>query len=367
MKRGFLFVLMVMLVFTAVACGSNENETNTNTANKQEETENNAGTNADEDASANEEDGTANAPADFEGNVFTTADNKAEIKLPSDWEEAPVQQNVLAALEAGNPDEEKYVMIINESKENVSIPLEKYTEIILMQSENMVENATTSEPSEIDLGGYPALRYEVSGEIQGMNATYLLNIVETEQDFAQIIFWSESDRFQDHKEEFMAIASTFTALEYDPNAQGTGENVTLETVEQDGLAIDIPSNWQNNPSLNPDAAMGYQSMNGFMIVIKEPIEDFEGNLTELDEYYSLVRDSFYSGMDISEKETTTINGNEAILHQMSGEVSGMNLSYVAAMVKTDTHFYQILTWTSSNQFAGQKDVFYDIINSFKEI
>ncbi|CAM3426141.1 hypothetical protein [Marinicrinis lubricantis] len=365
MKKIWMTLLALTLATAVIGCSSNNNEdSKKNTSSNQENTVTNE-ENSTENQEPVEEEPVDEEPV-IEGNVHSTEDGKAEVTLPDDWNLVEQKQNALSTLEAANMRDEKYIMVISEAKTDIGgeLDLATYADLITQQMTAVAQNSEQSDVADMTIDGHPAVQFNLNGTVQGVDIGYLITIIETDRDFHQVVSWSTGSNYGNHEEEFKNIASSFVALDYDESTVPADEDYTLETVDKNGIVMSIPDTWQENEFLSPEADLQYQSKNGYLIVLKEPKADF-GDGFELEDYYGLIEANF-AGLDMVNNEETTINGNKAIKFDLNGEVEGVKLGYVVAIIEGQDHFYQALTWTMASTFDAQKPLFDEIINSFEE-
>ena len=53
-----------------------------------------------------------------------------------------------------------------------------------------------TEPISLTVNGYPARQFEAGGELEGIKAKYIYAVVETPQNFYQIMAWTLSSRVE---------------------------------------------------------------------------------------------------------------------------------------------------------------------------
>lgn len=140
--------------------------------------------------------------------TLTTNDNRIELQLPDSWhQEEPDKPGWLKASSDNH-----YVMVISENKEDFS-DIYAYASLVVSQMVAKLKDAKSSDAQKFEIGGRPALRYEITGTVSnGLRISYLLTIVETDQRFTQVLAWSLRSQFAASKDEFARLAEGLREL-----------------------------------------------------------------------------------------------------------------------------------------------------------
>jgi len=156
------------------------------------------------------------------------------------------------------------------------------------------------------------------------------------------------------------------------------ETVTVD----DKFSLQIPGYLSEANGLNSDASLQYQNLikEFYVIVIDEDIETFneainENQLqdiysTDFDGYFSLLIDSFSEGIEIftvSDQVDLTINDMPAKSIEIEGQVDDVSIYYNYTVVKGETDYYQILSWTLRDKKINYLDQMNEIAKSFVEL
>ncbi|BBI33024.1 hypothetical protein [Cohnella abietis] len=145
-----------------------------------------------------------------ETEVKTSEDGKLEITIPKGWDDK-VELMPDADIQAMNGREEEYLVILRESKSDFAddFSLEEYRDIIIDNMAGSLINANVSEPKKLVINGMSALQYEISGEMDKLKVSYLATIIESDNNFTQVLFWTLLNRMENKREAFAKAASTF--------------------------------------------------------------------------------------------------------------------------------------------------------------
>lgn len=160
------------------------------------------------------------------------------------------------------------------------------------------------------------------------------------------------------------------------------DTVQLVTIENK-YAVSIPSFLvKSGTTLNENASLEYLHTwkDFYVIVIDEPVSDFQKALieydlttdyrNEIDGYSKLILGNFLQSQIISNKSKilkTTINNMPARLINFNSYVDGTSVYYSLAIFQGKETYYQILAWTVSSKKSDYEDKMLKIIYSFKEL
>ncbi|MBK6524393.1 MAG: hypothetical protein IPG07_01915 [Crocinitomicaceae bacterium] len=157
------------------------------------------------------------------------------------------------------------------------------------------------------------------------------------------------------------------------------------TVQADSLfQIDLPINMSEKKDLNTDASLEYAYMEKVGGVVKEhyvivmadtkrEIESYELSV-EFDamSFSQSALESVVEGYDTYEILTTeprieTINEMDCVVYEIEAALGDVKTYHMLAVFEGELAFYQILTWTLSDQQSEFKDKMKQMIDSFSEI
>ncbi len=138
-------------------------------------------------------------------------DRSFSLEVPSSWQE----NNTLsedASLGAANLRQEGYVLVIVDPFADFEevIELEEYVELIFENMSGNIDNPRYgSELTPVVIDGWPGYQRVLQGSVDNIKVTYLITLLEREENFYQVISWTLSSRFDGKYEEFQQIARSF--------------------------------------------------------------------------------------------------------------------------------------------------------------
>jgi len=158
-----------------------------------------------------------------------SSDGGTQITLPSGWSQLK-DLNDKAELQAGNMLQEMYLIVLTEAKEDfVDMTRKKHSE---MTRSILIQSLTSPEmvgPSEIKVGGNPAVQYEIRGVMNNIKVTYLHTTVESPKNFHQVLAWTLRSRFTKNETTLQRAIASFREK---PTPSATAKAPALDPAPQ---------------------------------------------------------------------------------------------------------------------------------------
>ncbi len=153
---------------------------------------------------------------------------------------------------------------------------------------------------------------------------------------------------------------------------GSGNTSNTKVITStDGLTqVTVPDNWQDNLDLNDIATLqaGNARQELYLIVISENKSDFVD--MDLEQYSEQtignILDSLQSS-EVSEPETMTINGHQALQKEIRGVIDNLRVIYLHTSIESAENYHQVLVWTLQSQSEKGLPVLRDVVQSFTEV
>ena len=139
--------------------------------------------------------------------------------------------------------------------------------------------------------------------------------------------------------------------------------------------ISIPDYLQPTPDAGKEASLQYQNTEKdvYAIVIdekKKTMANYDLNYN-VDTYFnSIASQSFIESIKngkVSIPGRETINGNKALIAEITGQINETDVIYKMAIIETPYTFYQILVWCRAQNKTKYEGDMMKIIESFKEL
>lgn len=145
--------------------------------------------------------------------TFTSEDDSVQLVAYEDWK-INTTLNEQAIIQIANMAQDKYLIIIEESKIDFAddTTILDYASLVLEGMEETAENVSVSELTDLTINNNPALQYYFHGEVDKVKVSFNITVIETPEYFYQVLAWSLQSSFDEHKEEFRSIISTFKSF-----------------------------------------------------------------------------------------------------------------------------------------------------------
>ncbi len=145
--------------------------------------------------------------------IIKSADSRIQLTIPGGWSEQK-KLNESAVLQAANPFQEMYVVIIEENKRDYveNATLEEYTSLVRNQMISAVKDPQATDPVSSVVSGHPALEYLLDGSVEKIKVKYICTAVETPNHFCQIVTWTLPSLFQKNEGKLREVTQSFKEL-----------------------------------------------------------------------------------------------------------------------------------------------------------
>jgi hypothetical protein len=139
-------------------------------------------------------------------------DQSFAVLMPSSWA-VRNDLNDVADLQMGNPFKEAYTIIISENKMDFEeMTLEDHSDITRSMIRQSLKDYQESEPEELYVGEIRALRYQLTGSIDGLNIVYWHVTFETDEYYHQMLLWSLKSKFPKNQADFDSVINSFEVI-----------------------------------------------------------------------------------------------------------------------------------------------------------
>ena len=153
------------------------------------------------------------------------------------------------------------------------------------------------------------------------------------------------------------------------------ETVFNEVKVNGQYSVLIPEYLTPAAGMHQQASLQYQNEEKeiYVLVINESKADMQAyDLNyDIDTYYkNIVSTPFLETLKngkVSIPGRQEINGNKALVAEITGVLNGIDVYYKMAVIETNKKFYQVLTWTRADRKEKYEKDLFKIIESVKEI
>lgn len=143
-----------------------------------------------------------------EGKYVTSSDKLVKVSIPADW--AGMSLNEGAVLQYGSESKAAYLLIINDTKEDIEgWNIKKHSFITLAKLLSGVSSPVIEGPMYITVNGFQGIQYIVKGAVSGQMIVYLHTTFETPYTFSQLLTWTVPSQYEKNKLVMDGIINSF--------------------------------------------------------------------------------------------------------------------------------------------------------------
>ncbi len=136
-------------------------------------------------------------------------DQSFSVVMPASWS-IRSDLNGVADLQMGNLFKEAYTIVISENKADFEdLTMAEHSEITRSMIKEGIKNCVESEPELLEIGGNRAVRYQLTGSVDGLNLIYWHVTIETSQHYHQMLLWSLKSKFTKNQADFDSVIQSF--------------------------------------------------------------------------------------------------------------------------------------------------------------
>ncbi len=149
-----------------------------------------------------------------EPKIAVSNDKKVQLTVPASWN-TKLNMNGQAILQAAQPLQETYAIVIPDSKEDFdeTVDLDYVTELVKKNTALFLENTEMSDPVSLKVGGFPARRFEISGTTEKVNIRYIFTVVDAPDSYYQIMAWTLKSLFEKNKGVLLEVSNSFELVD----------------------------------------------------------------------------------------------------------------------------------------------------------
>jgi len=149
----------------------------------------------------------------------------------------------------------------------------------------------------------------------------------------------------------------------------SGDTNTLRSADGQYQLV-VPNSWQSNDFHLPNVQIGAidKPRGEYAEVIVERQEDYTDSLQQ---YTDAKRATMAMSLDnprLTNGESPKINGQDAVRCEIHGQLpnSGVAIAYSLTVIKTKTHYVQVIGWTEESRFAANRAELESLAGGFSE-
>ncbi|MBX2865800.1 MAG: hypothetical protein KTR27_19790 [Leptolyngbyaceae cyanobacterium MAG.088] len=145
---------------------------------------------------------------------------------------------------------------------------------------------------------------------------------------------------------------------------------TLLTNEESDVQLTLPAGWVDVQTLRPDADLyvAHEDRTKYVLVLADPKRSEVGTFSLSDNavsYLSFLDRGLTQERPEKATDMTSLNGLKAVQYEVRGRVDNLPVVYLHTTVEGQTNYYQVVAWTTAEEYAAVKTELQDVIESFR--
>ncbi|MGB3310421.1 MAG: hypothetical protein WA939_22625 [Nodosilinea sp.] len=150
----------------------------------------------------------------FRGNLLVSRMKPVQMRLQNGWQAAPSGTlHPTADLEAYNPDQDMFVVVLGENRAavapgNLEDQASNYLQILKGGFSQITANQARTGVERVS--SFPAVQYEVSGEVAQRSVAYLHTTVEMGEEYYQVVVWTPNDLRTANADAMQSVVQEFS-------------------------------------------------------------------------------------------------------------------------------------------------------------
>lgn len=146
--------------------------------------------------------------------TLISTDGKCQITVPGGWK-SDTDLHEDAVIQTSQRFGELYLVVLPSNKRDFSdeMTLESLTELLRTDMKKNVKQAVSTDLVETTVNGLPGQQFEMSGEVDKIKVKYIYTVVETSNNFYQILAWTLASRYDSNKQKLLDVTNSFQEIE----------------------------------------------------------------------------------------------------------------------------------------------------------
>lgn len=152
--------------------------------------------------------------------------------------------------------------------------------------------------------------------------------------------------------------------------QNLGNGQTRLTNENTDVELTLPDGWLDVQDLRPDADLYVADADRtmYVMVLSDPKRSEVGAFSLADnsnQYLSFLNRGLTQEQPEVATTMTALNGLDALQYEVRGRVDNLPIVYLHTTVEGTTDYYQVVAWTTAEQYGTAKGELQTVIQSFR--
>jgi hypothetical protein len=144
--------------------------------------------------------------------VVTASDRKSQLTVPESWRDVPESfRNEVAVIQLGNLRQEQYILVVSADSSDFD-DFSGFEESCLEEANMAIAEANVGERRTLQIGGLPAVQYEVAGKVSGLRVVFWYTMIEGRNGFYQVVAWTLPSRKTEAEPTLHDVINSFREL-----------------------------------------------------------------------------------------------------------------------------------------------------------
>ena len=140
--------------------------------------------------------------------TLVSTDGIFQMKVPGSWRQEN-NLNDVAVLQASDRGREAYALLIVDPKKPFEgTALGRFADTQVQKFLESVGDAKLKGPDLVIIDGNEALQYEIEGQAEAVDVTYLYTFMESDDSFLKAVTWSLADNYRSNKRTLAAVTES---------------------------------------------------------------------------------------------------------------------------------------------------------------
>ncbi|MGD1856808.1 MAG: hypothetical protein ACFB2W_21445 [Leptolyngbyaceae cyanobacterium] len=152
--------------------------------------------------------------------------------------------------------------------------------------------------------------------------------------------------------------------------QNLSNGQTRLTNENSDIELTLPDGWVDVHNLRPDADLyaAHEDRTMYVMVLSDPKQSEVGTFSlanNSDQYLSFLDRGLTQEQAEVPTTMTSLNGLDAVQYEVRGRVDNLPIVYLHTTVEGDDNYYQVVAWTTAENYGSAKGELQTVIQSFR--
>lgn len=140
--------------------------------------------------------------------------------------------------------------------------------------------------------------------------------------------------------------------------------------EESNVELTLPQGWVDVQNLRPDADLyaAREDRTMYVMVLADPRVSEVGSFVLSDnatQYLSFLDRGLTQEQAEVPTSMTSLNGMKALQYEVKGQVDNVPVVYLHTTVEGSTNYYQVVAWTTADNYSAAKGELQTVIQSFR--